>query len=209
MQARLYHAPLACSLSVRITAALGDVPLIVEQVDINTHKSADGSDYKSINPLGQVTTLITPSGEMISETSAALIWVQAQSENDAFVRKPDDGDYYQMIRWISFISTEIHKQFYRMIFYDELDNRSKDNIRSLAPSRFALLDNHLADATFLCGDHISAADAYLCWAMLLVQKAGLDSSPYQNLNNYAARLYDNTVIDAILADDWQRKQNEK
>ncbi len=203
MHATLYHIPMTCSLSVRIAAAFGDVPLHIIQAD-----TLGRDAYQAINPLGQVCTLITPDGETITETSAALMWVQSQSTDDAFRREPKDADYYQLIRWIGFVATEIHKQIYRMVFYDELDDGSKDNIRALAPARFGLLDEHLTERKFLLGDHISAADAYLCWAMRLAERAGLDPAPYQHLNSYAQRVHAIPTIDATLADDWARKQAE-
>ncbi len=194
--ATLYHMPMTCSLSVRIAAALGDVPLHIIQAD-----TLGRDAYQAINPLRQVCTLITPDGETITETSAALMWVQSQSADDAFRREPKDADYYQLIRWIAFVATEIHKQIYRMVFYDELDDGSKDNIRALAPTRFELLDKHLTQRKFLIGDHISAADAYLCWAMRLAERAGLNPASYTHLIAYARLVESIPTIDAALADD--------
>lgn len=199
----LYHMPLACSLAVRMAAAHGNIPLNIIHAD-----TLDRGEYKAINPLGLVCTLITPDGETITETSAALMWVQSQSTDSDFRREPHDADYYQLIRWIAFVATEFHKQIYRMVFYDELDDISKDNIRALAPARFELLDNHLARHKYLLGDHFSAADAYLFWAMRLAERAGLDHSPYAHLNAYAQRVHTIPAIDKILADDWERKQQE-
>lgn len=207
-KATLYHTPLACSLAVRIAAAYGDVELCLILVDHCRTLSTDCADYKNINPLGQVATLITPTQEKITETSAALLWVQSQSANQQFCRTPYDEDYYQLIRWIGFTATEIHKQIYRMVFYDELNESSKDNIRSLAPDRFAWLNQHLSTRTFLLGTYFSAADAYLCWAMLLAERAGLDPSPYQHLMAYVHRLHSIPKVRDIIADDWEKKHRE-
>ncbi len=199
----LYHMPLTCSLAVRMAAEYGGIAL--EVIHADTLRS---QDYKAINPLGLVCTLITPEGETITETSAALMWVQSQSSDNDFRREPQNADYYQLIRWIVFVATEIHKQIYRMVFYDELNDSSKDNIRALAPARFQLLDDHLAQHEYLLGDHFSAADAYLFWAMRLAERAGLDPAPYQHLNAYAQAVQSIPAIGATLADDWERKQKE-
>ncbi len=199
----LYHMPLTCSLAVRMAAEYGGIALEVIHADTLRRQ-----DYKAINPLGLVCTLITPEGETITETSAALMWVQSQSSDNDFRREPQDADYYQLIRWIVFVATEIHKQIYRMVFYDELDDASKDNIRALAPARFQLLDDHLAQHKYLLGQHFSAADAYLFWAMRLAERAGLDPAPYQHLNAYAQAVQSIPAIGATLADDWERKQKE-
>lgn len=199
----LYHMPLTCSLAVRMAAEHGGIPLHIIHAD-----TLRSQDYKAINPLGLVCTLITPDGETITETTAALMWVQSQSSDNDFRREPQDTDYYQLIRWLVFVATEIHKQIYRMVFYDELDDASKDNIRALAPARFQLLDDHLAQRKFLLGQHFSAADAYLFWALRLAERAGLDPSPYPHLNAYAQRVQSIPALAATLADDWERKQQE-
>ncbi len=204
-KATLYHAPLGCSLAVRIAATYGDVPVDVIQVDLDNFQTLDGRDYKEINPLGQVATLFTPKGEKITETVAALLWVQSQSPNDDFRLEPSDTDYFQLIRWLSFTSSEFHKQIYRMVFYSELDEASKDNIRALAPDRFAVLDTHLSTRDFLLGSRFSAADAYLTWVMLLSKRAGLDPSPYANLTAYTKRAQALPKVRDVIADDWKRK----
>ncbi len=199
----LYHMPLTCSLAVRIAADYGGIALNIIHADTLSRR-----DYKAINPLGLICSLRTPDGEIITETSAALMWVQSQSADNDFRREPQDADYYQLLRWIAFVATEIHKQIYRMVFYDELDDASKDNIRALAPARFGLLDNHLAQRKFLLGDHFSAADAYLFWATRLAERARVDLTPYQHLNAYAQRVQAIPAIGKTFSDDWERKQAE-
>ena len=199
----LYHRPLNCSLAVRMAANYGGIAMHIIQTD-----TLERDAYQAINPLGQVCTLITPDDETITETSAALMWVQAQSANDDFRREPQDADYYQLLRWIGFIATEIHKQMYRMVFYDELDDASKVNIRALAPARFNLLDEQLKKRQFLLGHHFSAADCYLFWAMRLAERAGLDPAPYAHLNAYTQSIGFIPAIGATLDDDWERKQKE-
>ena len=94
----------------------------------------------------------------------------------------------------------------RLLFYSEVDEASKDNIRALAPDRFALLNEHLAQREFLLGDSFSAADAYLAWAMLLIEKAGLDAKPYTNLMAYCKRVYALPKVAETIADDRARKK---
>lgn len=204
--ATLYHEPLACSSAVRMAAAYGGVPLNVVHVNLATHKMDDGAPFKAINPLGQVSTLITPYGEKITETIAVLLWVQSQSERDDFVVQHNDSQYFQLIRWLSFTATEFHKQIYRMVFYDELDDASKDKIRDLASSRFAMLDEHLTHHSYLLGEHFCSADAYLGWALLLADRAGLHPERYEHLSAYAKRVRELPEIREVIADDWKHKQ---
>lgn len=197
----LMHAPLTCSLAVRFAAAEGGVPLDIAYLNLGTKELEGGGSLYDVNPLGQVSVLRLQSGEIITETSTSLVWIQSQSSDRTFRRDPNDPDYFQMLRWIAFCATELHKQIFRIVFYGEATDEMKERIRGLAPQRFALLERHLADRPFLLGDRISAADAYLAWFFVLAPKAGLDSSLYGNLEAYRNRMLERPLIRELIASD--------
>ena len=116
MPALLYHCPFNCSLAVRFAAAEGDVPLDLDLVDFDTKALASGGSFLDVNPLGQVSTLRLETGELLTETSACLLWVQSQSQTGMKVA-PEDPEYFQMLRWLGFTATELHKQVLRVVFY--------------------------------------------------------------------------------------------
>ena len=70
----------------------------------------------------------------------------------------------------AFCATELHKGLFRVVFYDEATEQVKDRVRELAPLRFSVLNNHLANQTFLTGERFTAADAYLSWFFVLSEK---------------------------------------
>lgn len=201
MPATLFHAPLACSLAVRIAAAEGEVPLRLKQVNLTTKQVEGGGDFRTINPLGQVSVLVLETGTQITETSACLLWVQAQSRVEGFHRSSDMDAYFQMLRWIGFCATELHKQIFRIVFYPEATKEVKARIRALAPERFAYLDHHLIDRPYLLGETFSAADAYLIWALTLAERAEIDPSVFAHLEAYRVRALQRPAIKEIIADD--------
>ncbi|MDD9905066.1 MAG: glutathione S-transferase C-terminal domain-containing protein [Rhodospirillaceae bacterium] len=201
MTATLMHAPLTCSLASRIAAAEGDVPLEIAYLNLKTKEFVDGGSLYDINPLGQVSTLRLDSGEIITETSTVLAWIQAQSQKADFRRDPNDPAYFQMLRWIAFCATELHKQIFRIVFYPEATDAVKDRIRDLAPQRFKLLDDHLAGRPFLLGDSFSAADAYLTWFFVLAERAQVDPTGYDNLCCYRDRMLDRPLIRDLIESD--------
>ena len=174
-------APFTCSLAVRLAARWGDVPLDLQPTPLGQQAR---TDFTAHNPLAQVSTLILPDNSVLTETSACLIWVQSQSQNPDFKRTPDQADYFQVLRWIGFCATELHKQVLRIIFYDEATEDVKDNFRRLSLSRLQRLNDHLADRTALVGKTYSAADAYLAWFLTLAPKAGVEFSSYEALSTY-------------------------
>ncbi|MBN3563727.1 glutathione binding-like protein [Aliamphritea spongicola] len=199
--ATLMHAPLTCSLAARIAAAEGGVSLNTEYLNLRTKTLENGSSLYDINPLGQVSVLRFDNGEILTETSTCLLWIQSQSENSHFHRSPNDPEYFQMLRWIAFCATELHKQIFRVVFYPEATDSVKDKIRDLAPLRFEVLNNHLADREFLVGDSFSAADAYLTWFFVLAENARLNPSEYEHLNAYRERMLARPLIKALIESD--------
>ncbi len=201
MTATLMHAPLACSLAVRFAAAEGSVPLKIRFLNLQTKEFETGGSLYDVNPLGQVSVLRLKDGQVLTETSTCLLWLQSQSPDEGFRRMPEEDGYFQMIRWISFCATELHKQIFRIVFYDEATDEVKKRIRDLAPKRFEVLDAHLAGRSFLVGDTFSAADAYLTWFFVLADRAQLKSSSYKNLQSYRDRMLARPKISALIEDD--------
>lgn len=195
---------MACSLAARIAAAEAKVEIDLAYVDLATKQLADGGSYLKVNPLGQVSTLRLPNGVLLSETSAVLMWLQAHANPVTQRITSDSEGFYELLRWIGFCATELHKQMFRMLFYPEATDPVKARIRTLAPARFALLDDHLKDRQFLVGEDFSAADAYLIWALHLVNRAQLDPSGYPALRAYQQRLSDRTKVAEMVNSDAAR-----
>ena len=200
MTALLYHCPMNCSLAVRFAAAEGDVPLVLDHVDFDTKSLWSGGSLLNVNPLGQVSTMQLETGEILTETSACLIWVQDRASSE-FRVDPQDPRYFQMLRWIGFTATELHKQILRVVFYPEATNSVKDKFRALVPKRFDLLEAHLCNRKFLLGDKISAADAYLGWFFVLAERAGVLFPGYPHLDAYRARVLSRPKFAGLIADD--------
>ncbi|WP_420587302.1 glutathione binding-like protein [Ruegeria sp.] len=199
----LYHAPLTCSLAARFAAAEGGVPLDIAPVNLATKELAAGGSLYEINPLGQVSVLALDDGTKLTETSTVINWVQSQSANEDFRVDPSDPDYFQMLRWLAFCATELHKGLFRVVFYQEATDEVKDRVRALAPLRFELLDSHLKGRDYLLGSRFTAADAYLTWFFVLSGYAQVDHSRYPNLEAYRQRVLSRPAIKALIDSDTQ------
>lgn len=200
MAALLYHTPLNCSLAVRIAAAEGNVEIELDRVDFKTKSLSSGGSLLDANPLGQVSTMRLDSGELLTETSACLLWVQSQSDAP-FRVMPDDPMYFQMVRWLGFTATELHKQILRVVFYPEATDGVKDNFRALVPERYKLLDAHFSKNDYLLGKRVSAADAYLIWFFVLAERANVMFSGYPNLEAYRSRVMSRPKVAQMIEED--------
>ncbi len=197
----LYHTPDTCSQAVLIAAREGDVALNIEQVNLSMKTLDDGRNYRAINPLGQVSTLKFKDGSVLTENTAILMWVQSRSQKAGFHRAPDDPDYFQILRWVSFIATEIHKGLFRVVFYDEATDPVKDEFRRLAQNRLAHLNTYLGNRDFTVGDHFSVADAYFVWALNLAPRAGADLRAFDSLIAYRDRLLLRPAVADVIAQE--------
>lgn len=189
-----------CSLAVRIAAAEGEVALDLDLVNFESKALRSGGSLHDINPLGQVSTMRLDTGELLTEASACLLWVQSKSRPE-FMIPAGDPAYFQMVRWIGFTATELHKQILRVVFYDEATDAVKDNFRALVPKRFALLDDHLKSRSFLLGERFSAADAYLTWFFVLAGRARVMFPGYPNLEAYRERVMARETVRVLIAED--------
>jgi len=198
---------MACSLAARFAAAEGGVTLEIEQVDLGTKLMANGESLYTYNPLGQVSVLLLDDGQVVTETSTVLTWIQSQSTDHQFRCESESAEYFQMLRWLAFCATELHKQIFRVVFYPEATDEVKDRVRGLAPARFELLNHHLSDRDFLLGEHFTAADAYLTWFFVLAERAQVDPNAYPHLSAYAKRVFERPSIQSVLADDVGRLQS--
>lgn len=204
MNSTLFHAPLACSLAVRMAAAEGGVPLDIAYLNLKTKEIVGGGSLYDVNPLGQVSVIKDQNQQVVTETSTCLQWVQLNSTDTSFYRDPSSSEFLQISRWISFCSTELHKQIFRVVFYDEATADVKARFLDLAPARLELLNNHLADKEFLVGDSFSAADAYLTWFFVLSSSSGVEVNPYEHLVSYRDRMFGRAGIDSVIQDDLKK-----
>ena len=184
----LYFSPLACSLASRITVyeagAEGDVAL--QRVDTKTQLTADGADYRAINPKGMVPALRTPTGDILTENAAILPFIADQFPAANLV--PAAGlERSRLAQWLSFIGSELHKTVFTPLLSPKANDGAKTYAREAAPQRLAYLDAHLSGRDYLL-DRFSVADAYLTAVLNWAQFVGIDLKAWPNLAAYYARV---------------------
>jgi glutathione S-transferase len=184
---KLYYSPGACSLSPHI--ALREAGLAFEAVLASTksHKLQDGTDYYAINPLGYVPMLELDDGTRLREGPAIVQYIadQAPTKNLA----PANGTLprYRLQEWLTFIGTEVHKQF-SPLFNPATPEEVKTMQKEKLSSRFKWIEAELKDKQYLMGDNFSVADGYLFTVTNWAPRVDIDLAPYPNLVAYRARV---------------------
>jgi GST-like protein len=61
-----------------------------------------------VNPLGQVPALVLPSGEVMTESAAILIWLADRHPDAALAPPPTDKRRPAFLRWMAYVSSAIY-----------------------------------------------------------------------------------------------------
>lgn len=173
---KLYFSPGACSLAPHVAiqeAALKYEPV---QVNLQTKQTKDGADFTKVNPKGYVPTLVLPDGQMLTEVSAILQFVADQAPDRHLAPPPASFERYRLQEWLSFIATELHKQ-YSPLFRPATPDDYKAAQRTKIAERLAYVARDLGAKKYLSGDTFTVADAYLYTILRWSKSLGVDVPP--------------------------------
>jgi glutathione S-transferase len=157
---KLYYAPGACSLSPHIALREAGLPFTMEKVDLRAKTTEGGDDYRAINPRGYVPALKLDNGRVVAEGPVIVQVIADLAPESALAPAQGSPERYQLMDWLSFISTELHKGF-SPFFNPAVNDEAKASFKDRLMLRFGYLSDALADKPYLMGDNFSVADGYL------------------------------------------------
>lgn len=194
---KLYIKPGACSLSPHIVLEELGLKYDSEVVDLKAKTTAAGGDYLAVNPKGYVPALQIDSGEVLTE-GPAIVQYLADSQ-PAKKLAPANGtvERYRMQSWLTFIGTELHKQF-SPLFNSAAPQEWKDICRANIERRLKYVNEQLAGKDYLMGKDFSVADAYLYTVARWTHPVKIDISGFPNLVAYMARMAARPGVQAAL-----------
>jgi glutathione S-transferase len=180
---KLYFSPMACSLATRICLYEANAGADFVEVDPKTKRTADGRDFRTVNPLGYVPTLDIGEPQPLTENAAILQYVAAK-----FPQVFANDDAARLQQWLCFIGTELHNVVFQALLDANANAGAKEYALSKAPERLALLEGHLRDREFLL-ERFSVADAYLFTVLGWTVVTPIDLAPYPAVRAYLARVH--------------------
>lgn len=104
----LYTARRSGSASVEVL--MGALGLDVELRDATPWSEPPGpyfDELKQVNPLGQLPTLVTPGGEVLTE-SVAILWTLLERHPSEWVPAPSTRDRAACLRWMHFAASTVY-----------------------------------------------------------------------------------------------------
>lgn len=153
---KLYYFADGCSLATHIALREAGIVPDLFKVDVATREIENGGGrFAAVNPKGYVPTLIFDDGSMLTENVALLDWAAQQASASS---PRNDMERTRLIEALSFISTEIHKQYMALFFLPGDD--AKPMLAERIVGRFRYLADRL-EGDYLLGDRFTTADAFL------------------------------------------------
>ncbi|MND65520.1 Glutathione S-transferase GST-6.0 [compost metagenome] len=159
----------AGSGSVPVEAAMTLIGLDYRVVEALTWEGeAERDKVAAVNPMRQIPALILPTGEVLTESAAILIWLADSYPEARLGPSSDDPRRAQFLRWMSFIPAAIYSMFWvrdepsRLVgddaaAQDELKHRTLERIADC----WRVMDSQIAPGRFLLGDELSVLDLYV------------------------------------------------
>lgn len=193
---KLYYVPGTCSLAPHIIAREAGIDLDLVPVDIATKRTADGGDYRAINPKGAVPALEVASGEVLTE-AAVIVQFLADLVPEAGLA-PANGtlERYRLQEWLNWIASELHKGF-GPLWLKDTPQATQAAAKAALAQRFGFLDRHLAGSDHLLSA-FSVADAYayvvLSWASFFA----IDLARWPHLAAYVEQISTRPAVTAAL-----------
>lgn len=193
---KLYACPGTCSLAPHILLHEFGVPHDIVWLDLKKGETFT-ADFLQVNPVGQVPTLVTEEGEVITEVAAILIYLfekHGQSETPL----------HQTVRQLSFIATELHRSFYCIFFAKRileeegaaqaLGSHFRDRLRK----RWRYIDELLPADDDLDGLEMGPADPYLYTVCRWWRAVGENFADYPNIEAFLGHMEARESVQAAL-----------
>jgi glutathione S-transferase len=184
---KLYFSPGACSLSPHIVLREAGLSFSTEKVDLRQKSTAGGADYKAVNPKGSVPALALDDGTVLTEGPAIVQYLADLVPEKKLAPPAGSMARYQLMAWLNFISTEIHKA-YSPMFRPDASEEIKAIARANVSNRYNYVERELEGRDYLTGAQFTVADAYLFTVTNWAPKVGIDMAPWPALRAFQARV---------------------
>ena len=194
---KLYFAPMTCSLSPHIVLRELGLPFELIRVNNQTKRTADGRDFRDINPKGYVAALQLDNGEVLTEGPAILQFLADQVPRNTLAPAVGTWERIRLQEHLNFIGSEIHGTS-APLFSAEIPEAVKAIFRQKLCKRLDYLERILADRNYLMAS-FGVADAYLFTVLTWLPTFDIDIAKWPALATYMQRIGARPSVHAAIA----------
>ncbi|MFZ4408521.1 MAG: glutathione S-transferase family protein [Paracraurococcus sp.] len=151
--------------SAMIELALAEIGASAELRPVPLEQDAQlAEEYRRINPMGRVPTLILPDGTVVTESTAILLTLEARHPQTGLLPPAADPGRATALRWMMLAASEIYPCVTRND-YPERFGTDAPSIRAraieMARGFWHLIEAGAQPGPFVLGDRLSLADLVL------------------------------------------------
>lgn len=157
----------AGSGSFIVEAILAEAGIAYEVHDVERLPDRRSPEYLfKLNPLGQIPTVILPSGEVMTETAAITIYLCDLYPEADLAPAMDSPRRAAYLRWLLYMATTIYMSDLRAIYCERYtdDPKGAEAVKSSALTtrnrQWDILEAELGDKPYFMGEKFSVLDIY-------------------------------------------------
>jgi len=119
------------------------------------------------NPMAQAPSIVLPSGEMMTESAAILIWIAESFPEARLGPPPASPARAQFLRWMSFVSAAIYALYWmrdepsRLGVDPGQQQVAKERLHNRITACWRIMDSQVSPAPYLTGARLSVLDLYI------------------------------------------------
>ncbi|WKV85777.1 glutathione transferase GstA [Pseudomonas sp. B24_DOA] len=194
---KLYFAPMTCSLSPHIVLRELGLPFELIRVNNKTKATADGRDFRAINPKGYVAALVLDNGLVLTEGPAIIQFLADQVPGNALAPANGNWERTRLQELLNFITSEIHGGS-APLFNADIPEPVKEIFRQKLFKRLDYLNKELVNKDYLLST-FGLADAYLFTVLKWLPFFNIDIGDWPELAAFVARIEARPSVQAAIA----------
>lgn len=162
----VYGAEGSGSVPVEATLTLLGIPYTV--VEAATWVETDAQErVAAVNPLRQVPAIVLPSGEIMTESAAILIYLADLHPGARLAPLPTDPKRAQFLRWMAYVSSAIYSMFWvkgdpmRLAMREGDRQALIDRVHDRIADCWRIMDEQITPGHYILGDELTVLDLYV------------------------------------------------
>lgn len=162
----VYGAEGSGSVAVELTLTLLGIPYKVVEAVTWVEKAAQ-ERVAPVNPVRQVPAIVFPSGEIMTESAAILIYFADLHPEARLAPLPTDPKRIQYLRWMSYVSSAVYSWFWakgdpmRLALRPGDGPAMVDRIHDRIAACWRMMDEQITPGRYILGDEMSVLDIYV------------------------------------------------
>ena len=182
---KLYYTPGACSMAAHIVAEEEGIALEYVRVDLATHLTEEGLDFRAINPKGYVPALVLDDGGVLTENVAILLYLAHLRPRSGIAPPMGDPVWFRAVEWLTYVATEVHQGF-APLWMRNLPEASRKVLTEKLGRKLDFLESYLRENPYLLPGGYSIADSYLFVVLNWAEMVRFDLNPWPQIRSYRA-----------------------